>query len=87
VDLPAVCKAHSEMRSMSLLGGVWGMAPRKMHALRLNQIFSEAQNCYAKDRLLKSAVREFSLAVHILFLYFLLSIWGVKSPLGLSSVF
>jgi len=29
-----------------------------MHALRLNPVLSEAQNCYAKDRLWKSAVRE-----------------------------
>jgi len=50
------------------LRGVWGHAlPEnfwKMHALRLNLVLSEAQNCYAKDRLWKSDVREISLTVH-----------------------
>jgi len=71
VGSPVVCEAHSEMQSMSLLG-VWGMPPenfRKMHALRLNLVFSEAQNCYTKNRLWKSAVREISLEVNLL-LYF-----------------
>jgi len=61
VGSPAVCKAHSEMQTMSLLGGV-GVCPRKFYALRLNLMISEAQNCCAKDRLWKSA-REISLAV------------------------
>jgi len=44
--------------------GSGGMPPRKflkMHALRLrfNLVLFEAQNCYAKDRLWKSAVRKF----------------------------
>ena len=38
------------------------MPPRKMHALRLNLAHSEAKNCYSKDRLWKSAVREISLS-------------------------
>jgi len=49
------------------------MLPRKflkMHALRLNLVLSEAQNCYAKDRLWKSTVREISLAVSCYFLSF-----------------
>jgi len=52
------------------------MPPRKflkMHTLRLNLVLSEAQNCYAKDRLLKSAVREISLAVHTTFVFLKLS--------------
>jgi len=32
--------------------------------MRLNLVLSEAQNCFAKDRLWKSAVREISLVVH-----------------------
>jgi len=62
-----VCKAHSEMQGMSLLMGSGGMPPEnfwKIHVLRLNLVLSEVQNCYAKDRLWKSAVREISLAVH-----------------------
>jgi len=50
---------------MNLLGGSGGMPPenfKKMHALRLNLVLSKAQNCYAKDRLWKSAVREISLS-------------------------
>jgi len=42
--------------------GVWGHAPPKNFlknaSLRLNLVLFEAQNCYAKDRLWKSAVRE-----------------------------
>jgi len=46
----------------------------KMHALRLNLVLSEAQNCYVKDRLWKSAVREISLAVHANFVFLKLSV-------------
>jgi len=63
----AMCEVHSKMQSMSLLGGLGACPPRKflkMHTLRLNLVLSEAQNCYAKDSLWKSAVREISLAVH-----------------------
>jgi len=52
--------------------GSGGMPPRKflkMHALRLNLVLSEAQNCYTKDRLKKFAVREISLAVHANFVF------------------
>jgi len=65
-----------EMQSMSLLGGL-GASPRnflKIHALRLNLVHSDTQNCYAKDRLWKSAVREISLAVHANFVFLKLSI-------------
>jgi len=55
---------------MSLLGWCGGMPLRKMHALRLNLVLFEAQNCYAKYRLWKSAVREISLAEHANFLFF-----------------
>ena len=41
----------------------------KMHALRLNLVLSEVQNCYAKDRLWKSVVKEISLAVHANFVF------------------
>ena len=71
--LSAVCKAHSEMHSISFLGGSGGMTPKKilkMHALRLNLVLSEVQNCYAKDRLWKSAVGETSLVVHANFCIF-----------------
>ena len=66
MSLPAVCEAHSELQSMSFLGGL-GMLPQKIFekctdALRLNLVLSEEQNCYPKDRLWKSAVREISLA-------------------------
>jgi len=37
-------------------------------------VLSEAQNCYAKDRLWKSAVREISLVVHANFVTLKLSI-------------
>ena len=36
----------------------------KMYALSLNLVLSKVQNCYAKDRLWKSAVREISLEVY-----------------------
>jgi len=50
-----------------------------MHALRLNLVLSKAQNCYAKDRLWKSAVREISLAVHANFVF--LHLGGPRAPL------
>jgi len=73
------------MQSMSLLGDLGTFPPeivRKMHALRLNLVLSEEQNCYAKDRLWKSAVREISLAVHATFCILKLGnyLGGVKSP-------
>jgi len=67
MGLPAVCEAHSKLQSMSFLGGL-GMLPHAENfekctdALRLNLVLSEEQNCYPKDRLWKSAVREISLA-------------------------
>jgi len=35
-----------------------------MISLRLNLVLSKAQNCYAKNRLWKSAMREILIAVH-----------------------
>jgi len=61
VGLPAVCEAHYEMRSMSLLGESGGMPPRKFLKKACSEIKSGtfwAQNCYAKDRLWKSATRK-----------------------------
>jgi len=68
-----LCVGGSKMQSMSLLEGLGTCLPKKfwkMHALRLNLVPSEAQNCYAKDRLWKSAVREISLSVHATFCIF-----------------
>jgi len=46
------------MQSMSLLG-VWGHAPQEKNLKNAcNLVLSEAQNCYAKDRLWKSAMRK-----------------------------
>jgi len=70
------------MQSISLLGDL-GACPLenfwKVHALRLNLMLSEAQNCFAKDRLWESAVREISLAVQV-FLKLSIYLGGVKSP-------
>jgi len=41
VGSSALCEAHSEMQSMSLLRGSGGMPPRKFYALRLNLVLSE----------------------------------------------
>jgi len=51
-----------------------------MHVLRLNLVLSEAQNCYAKDRFWKSAVREISLAVHANFVFLYLG--GITTPIN-----
>jgi len=69
VGSPAVCKAHSEIQSMHLLGVLQVCPPRKMNALRLDLVLFEVQICYAKDRLWKSARREISLAVHATFVF------------------
>jgi len=74
-DSPAVCKAHSKMQRMCLLGAL-GHALRKIHALRFNLVLSKVQNCYAKDKLCKSVVREISLAVHANFVILKLRIEG-----------
>jgi len=47
VDSLVLCEAHSKIRSKSLLRGSGDMVSRKMHALRLDLVFSEAQNWYA----------------------------------------
>jgi len=69
---------------MGLLRGLGACPPRKflkMHALRLNLVPSQAQNCFAKDRPCKSVVREISLAVHATFCIFEIKYLGrVKSP-------
>jgi len=55
-----------------------------MHALRFNLVLSEAQNCYAKDRIWKSIVREISLAMHNTFVFLKLSSYvyrGGQEPL------
>ena len=43
------------VQNMSFLGGNWGHDSQenilKTHALTLNLVLSEAQNCYAKERL------------------------------------
>jgi len=65
------------MQSISLLGGLGACSPGKflkIHALRLNLVLSEAQNSNAKDRLLKSAVRKISLAMHATFVFLILSV-------------
>jgi len=43
VHLHAVCETHSEMQSMSLLGGMGHASSEnlKMHALKLNLVLSE----------------------------------------------
>jgi len=67
IKLRFLCVGGSKMQNMMLLEGLGTCSPEnfwKTHALRLNLVFSEAQNCYAKDRLCRSAVREISLAVH-----------------------
>jgi len=73
VDSRAACEAHSKMQSMSLLGGSGSMPIQKsfekMYALSLNLVLSKVQNCYAKDRLWKSAVREISLEVYANFVF------------------
>jgi len=49
-----LCVGVSKIQNVGLLGGLGVCLPenfRKMHALRLNLVLSEAQNCYAKDRL------------------------------------
>jgi len=58
-------------------GGLGACPPEKfwkMHALTLNLVLSEAQNCYAKDRLWKSTVTEISLVMHAIFVFLKLSI-------------
>jgi len=69
------CSVQSTLRNVKHKppSRVWGHIPRKflkMHVLRLNLVLSVAQNCYAKDRLWKSAVR---LAVHATFVFLKLS--------------
>jgi len=63
------CVQHTpKCKAWAFYGG-WGHASLenfwKMHALRLNLVFSKAQNCYAKDRLWKSAVREIIGSIYI----------------------
>jgi len=42
VGSPAVCAAHSEMQSISLLGGLGGMPPRKILKNACSEIESGA---------------------------------------------
>jgi len=68
-----MCVGGSKMQSISLLGGLGAYPPEnfwKVHALRLNLVLSEAQNCFAKDSFWKSAVSEISLAMYTTFCIF-----------------
>jgi len=59
------------------------MSPKKsfekMHALRLNPLLSAAQNCYAKDRLWKFAVKEIYWQCMLIF-FEITYLGGVKIP-------